>query len=73
MSITNSVYLLAIIATPIDRAHCTEGHVFSAHVHKLPMNIGIHCSSQTSHIYNHIICSADAQCTRDMCYMYVEL
>ena len=38
MSITNSIYMLAIVATcmPIDRAHCTADLVFSAHAHKLP-------------------------------------
>ena len=41
MSIMNSVYLLAIIATPIDHAHCRLC-VFSAHVHKLP---GIDCQT----------------------------
>ena len=41
MSIMNSVYLLAIIATPIDHAHCRPC-VFSAHVHKLP---GIDCQT----------------------------
>ena len=41
-----SVYLLAIIATPIDRAHCTTGHVFSAHAHML------HGGDRQTYVYN---------------------
>ena len=37
LGITNSIYLLAIVATPIDCAYCTAGHLFSARVHKLPI------------------------------------
>ena len=48
MNITNSVYLLAIIATPIHRAHLhkhTAGHVHSAHAHNWP---GCYCQHYRS-------------------------
>ena len=36
MNVTDNIYLLAIVAMPIDHAYYTAGHVFSAHAHKLP-------------------------------------
>ena len=45
MNVTNSVCLLTIVAMPIDCAHCTAGHVLSAHVHNWPGRDCQYCRS----------------------------
>ena len=70
MSITNSIYMLAIVATCmlIDRAHCTAGLVFSAHAHKLPdIEIVRWCTHtlQFSDQPNYDV--TDAASTREVC------
>ena len=72
MNVTNSIYLLAIIATPIDRAYCRPlvfcscAQVAWQIIRRTRLDVCIYCSSRTSHIYDHL-CSTDAKCARGMC------